>query len=101
MNVALNFNLFAGRVCWCAANGELGCLYFISRASNEKESHISSSGLVQLPPRDMNDSMLPRDEMDESEKPDDEVGLLDVSLRLDSRSSQCCGPAKTSMVLTW
>jgi hypothetical protein len=63
---------------------------------------ISSSGLVQLPPLDMKDSMLPYDEMDESEKPEDEVGLLEVSLWLDSSTSdQCCGPSKFMMVLIW
>tara|TARA_R110002003_G_scaffold104_29_gene8450 strand:- start:15064 stop:15234 length:171 start_codon:yes stop_codon:yes gene_type:complete len=48
-----------------------------------KGSVISSSGLVQLPPRDMKDSILPRDDMDESEKPEDEVGRLELSLWLD------------------
>jgi hypothetical protein len=43
-------------------------------------SVISSSGLVQLPPLDMKESILPREETEESEKPEDEVGLLDVSL---------------------
>jgi hypothetical protein len=68
-----------------------------------KGSDVSSSGLVQLPPRDMNDSMLPRDENEESEKPEDEVGLLEDSLWLDwSRSDQCCGPSKLMMVvLIW
>jgi hypothetical protein len=43
-------------------------------------SDDSSSGLVQLPFLDMKEPMLSQDETDESEKPDDEVGLLDVSL---------------------
>jgi hypothetical protein len=47
---------------------------------NAKGSDDSSSRLVQLPLRDMNDPMLSQDETDESEKPDEEVGLLDDSL---------------------
>jgi hypothetical protein len=38
---------------------------------------MSSSGLVQLPPKEGNDSKL---DTEESEKPEDEVGLLEVSL---------------------
>ena len=47
---------------------------------NAKGSDSSSSGLVQLPLLDMNEPMLSQDETEESEKPDEEVGLLDVSL---------------------
>jgi hypothetical protein len=71
--------------------------------SGEKAKYgsvISSSGLVQLPPLDMKDSMLPQDEKDESEKPDDDVGLLEVSLALDwSMSDQCRGPSKLLITL--
>ena len=43
-------------------------------------SVISSSGLVQLPPLDMKDPMLSQEETEESENPEDDVGLLDASL---------------------
>jgi len=59
-----------------------------------KDSNISSSGVVQLPPLDMKDPMLSQDETDESENPEDEVGLLDVALNaLRSISDQSCGPS--------
>ena len=45
-------------------------------------SAFSSSGLVQLPPSDGNDSKLSAEETDESEKLEEDVGLLEVSLCL-------------------
>jgi len=74
--------------------GDFKCGYF-STGENSKGSAISSSGLVQLPPRDGNDSKLSLEEMDESENPPEEVGRLEVSLWLAvSTSAQCCGPSK-------
>lgn len=55
---------------------------------------LSSSGVVQLPPLDMNDPMLSQEETEESEKPEDEVGLLDAALYVvRSTSDQSCGPS--------
>jgi hypothetical protein len=68
---------------WNSGRGEVGWAYLTSGEKVRKGSVISSSGLVQLPPRDMKDSILPRDDMDESEKPEDEVGRLELSLWLD------------------
>jgi len=48
----------------------------------ENGSEDSSSGLVQLLPLDMKDPMLSQEEREESEKPEEEVGLLEVSLWL-------------------
>lgn len=60
-----------------------------------KGSAPSSSGLAQLPPSEGKDSKLSKEDMDESEKPEEDVGLLDVSLWLaGSRSDQCCRPSK-------
>jgi hypothetical protein len=100
--VALSFSLLAGRVGSNVGRGDVSWPNLTSGEKVRKGSVISSSGLVQLPPRDMKDSMLPRDEKDESEKPDDDVGLLEDSLWLDwSISDQCWGPSKLMMVLIW
>lgn len=59
-----------------------------------KGSIISSSGVVQLPPLDINDPMLSQEETDESENPEDEVGLLDAALNVvRSISDQSWGPS--------
>jgi hypothetical protein len=50
--------------------------------SNGNELKHSSSGEVQLPPKDGNEPTLPLEDMDESENPDDDAGRLGVSLRL-------------------
>jgi hypothetical protein len=56
---------------------------------------MSSSGLVQLPPSDGNDSKLSRDDTDESEKPPEDVGRLEESLWLEwIISDHCSGPSK-------
>lgn len=103
VKVALILSLLAGRADWNAGSGEVvGCPYLTSGEKASIGSVTSSSGLVQLPSLDMNDSMLPRDEKDESEKPEEDVGLLEDSLWLDwSMSDQCCSPSKLAMVLIW
>ena len=103
VKVALILRRLAGRIGWKAGRGDVGWPpYLTSGEKARKGSVISSSGLVQLPPLDMNDSMLPRDEKEESEKPDDEVGRLEDSLWLDwSTSDQCSIPSKLGMVLIW
>jgi hypothetical protein len=79
VKVALSFS-FAGWCGWWAARGELRWRYLSSGESNEKGSIISSSGLVQLPPKDANESKLPLEDTDESENPEEDVGLLENSL---------------------
>jgi hypothetical protein len=99
VKAARSLSRLAGRADWKAGRGEVGWPYLTSGEKARYGSVISSSGLVQLPPLDMKDSILPYDEMDESEKPDDEVGLLDDSLWLDSSmSDHCCGLSKVMMV---
>jgi hypothetical protein len=100
VKVALSFSFFAGRDCSCMPSGELGSWYFASSDPKQNGSVISSSGLVQLPPLDTRESKLPREDEDESEKPPDEVGRLEVSLWFASRSDHCCGRSKQSTVLT-
>jgi hypothetical protein len=80
VKVTLSLNFFTGG--WCAASGEVNWPDLVPGEKKENGSVISSSGLVQLPPSEGNDSMLPREEMDESENPEEDVGLLEVSLWL-------------------
>ena len=79
MKVALSFS-FVGWRGWCAASGELKWRYLSSGESNVNGSIMSSSGLVQLPPNDAKESKLPLEDTDESENPDEDVGLLELSL---------------------
>jgi hypothetical protein len=100
VKVALSLSRLAGRLGWNASKGDVGWPHLTSGEKARRGSVISSSGLVQLPPLERNESMLPRDEKDESEKPEDEVGLLEVSLSLNwSTSDQFSCPSKFMMVV--
>jgi len=78
VKVALDFIFFAVR-CGKDIEGEVG-RWTLLEDGPKKGSNDSSSGLVQLPPRERKDPMLSQEDMEESEKPEEDVGLLDDSL---------------------
>lgn len=77
---ACSLIFFCGCDCRCKKRGDESGCHLKSGENWATESSISSSGLEQLSPKDGNDSKLSLDDTEESEKPDDDVGLLELSL---------------------
>ena len=97
----LSFSFFIGRD-WSDGSGDSRWRNFGDGEPKMKGSVISSSGLVQLPPSEGIDSKLSLEETDESEKPPEDVGRLEVSLWLEwPMSDQCWGPSKWLRLPIW